>query len=71
VIAMRFHAAIYALSQRRPLVGVDYRPGVKDKVGYLMSDFGIFESCRRIDHLEAGWLADQLATLTAGASHRS
>lgn len=60
VIAMRFHAAVYALSQRRPVVGIDYRPGEKDKVGYLLDDFGQGESCTRIDQLDADWLHERL-----------
>lgn len=60
VIAMRFHAAVYALSQRCPVIGIDYRPGEKDKVSYLLDDFGQGESCTRIDQLDAGWLHERL-----------
>ncbi|MGH0028591.1 MAG: polysaccharide pyruvyl transferase family protein [Myxococcota bacterium] len=62
-VAMRFHAAIYALSQDRPVVGIDYRPGAKDKVGYLLDDFGQGENCTRIDLLDGEWLAERLAAL--------
>lgn len=64
-IAMRFHGAIFALSQQKPVIGVDYRPGRRDKVGYLLSDFGQAESCTRIDTLTGGWLADRLQALAA------
>lgn len=60
-IAMRFHGAIYALSQQLPVVGVDYRPGAKDKVAYLLEDFGRAEDCSRIDTLSGDWLAERLA----------
>ncbi len=61
VIAMRFHAAIYALAQTRRVIGVDYRIGKKDKVGALLDDLGLGEHCRRIDELTGEWLAAQLA----------
>ena len=37
-ITMRFHAAIYALSQKLSVIGVDYRVGIKDKVAALLDD---------------------------------
>jgi polysaccharide pyruvyl transferase WcaK-like protein len=68
VIAMRFHAVIYALSQRRPVIGIDYRPGRKDKVGYLLDDFGRADACTRIDLLQADWLAERLSALCRGTA---
>jgi len=65
VIAMRFHAAIYALSQGRRVIGIDYRPGEKDKVGFLLSQSGQSDSCTRIDLLEAGWLLERLTSACA------
>ena len=41
VIAMRFHAAIYALAHTRRVIGIDYRIGKKDKVGALLDDLGL------------------------------
>lgn len=64
-VCMRFHAAIYALAQRVPVVGIDYRIGRKDKVGALLDDFGTGENCRRIDEITADWLFERLCTLTA------
>ena len=64
-VCMRFHAAIFALAQRVPVVGVDYRIGRKDKVGALLDDFGMGENCRRIDELTADWLYERLCVLAA------
>lgn len=63
VIAMRFHAAIYALSQARPVIGIDYRIGRKDKVTDLFHDFNQSEHCRRIDQLTTDWLFEHLSDL--------
>ena len=45
VIAMRFHAAIFALAQERRVIGIDYRVGARDKVGALLEDAGQSENC--------------------------
>ena len=63
VIAMRFHAAIFALSQNCPVIGIDYRIGKRDKVAAVLTDAGFEENCRRIDELRADWLAERLQTL--------
>jgi polysaccharide pyruvyl transferase WcaK-like protein len=64
-VCMRFHAAIYALAQQVPVVGIDYRIGRKDKVGALLDDFGTGGNCRRIDELTAEWLYERLCALSA------
>jgi polysaccharide pyruvyl transferase WcaK-like protein len=64
-ITMRFHAAIYALSQKLRVIGVDYRVGIKDKVAALLDDFGQRENCCRIDEMTADWLFDRLCQLSA------
>lgn len=61
VIAMRFHAAIYALAHTRRVIGIDYRIGRKDKVAALLDDFGLGEQCRRIDDLTSEWLCEWLS----------
>jgi hypothetical protein len=63
VVAMRFHAAIYALSQGRRVIGIDYRIGRRDKVAALLGDLGQPENCARIDELTAAWLAERLTAL--------
>jgi polysaccharide pyruvyl transferase WcaK-like protein len=65
VITMRFHATIFALSQNRRVIGIDYRIGKRDKVGDLMADFDQSENCRRIDELTATWLFERLQALAA------
>jgi polysaccharide pyruvyl transferase WcaK-like protein len=60
VIAMRFHAAIFALAQGRRVIGIDYRVGKRDKVAALLSDFDQNEDCVRIDELSSDWLCERL-----------
>lgn len=60
VVTMRFHAAIFALSQGRPVVGIDYRVGASYKVAALLRDAGRGEHCARIDEMTADWLYDRL-----------
>jgi len=60
VITMRFHATIFALAQKRAVVGIDYRPGKRDKVAALLDDCGQPDQYRRIDELTGSWLADRL-----------
>jgi polysaccharide pyruvyl transferase WcaK-like protein len=62
-IAMRFHAAIFALSQNCKVIGIDYRIGKKDKVAGLLDDVGHGENCVRIDLLTEDWLAQKLSDL--------
>ena len=60
VIAMRFHAAIFSLSQNCPTIGIDYRIGMKYKVSAVMEDNGQADYCCRIDELECSWIAEKL-----------
>ena len=60
VVAMRFHAAIFALSQGTQTLGVDYRIGARDKVAAVLSDVGKGDQCLRIDEMTTEWLVDQL-----------
>lgn len=62
-ITMRFHATIFALAQGTRVVGVDYRPGRRDKVAALLSQFGLDENCRRVDEMTTGWLYERLLAL--------
>ena len=64
VIAMRFHAAIFALSQNCPVIGIDYRIGKRDKVAAVLTDAGFEENCCRIDELKSGWIANRLQALS-------
>ncbi|MEQ9495627.1 MAG: polysaccharide pyruvyl transferase family protein [Deltaproteobacteria bacterium] len=59
-IAMRFHANIFALSQGCAVVGIDYRPGKRDKVDALLRDRGLYDNVARIDAMTVDWLVDAL-----------
>jgi polysaccharide pyruvyl transferase WcaK-like protein len=67
-ITMRFHATIYALSQQRRIIGIDYRPGTRDKVAALLSDVGRGENCGRIDEITTDWIVERLTALTGTAA---
>lgn len=71
VIAMRFHAAIFALAQQRKVIGIDYRIGQRDKVGELLSDFGQSQNCSRIDEMTSDWLLQRLSAFAAAESATS
>ncbi|MGQ0734659.1 MAG: polysaccharide pyruvyl transferase family protein [Acidobacteriota bacterium] len=66
-ITMRFHATIYALSQRKPVIGIDYRPGTRDKVAALLADAGAGHNCGAIDTITTEWLVQRLTELTGPA----
>lgn len=55
-IAMRFHGAIFCLSQNLPTIGVDYYPGQGGKVEQLFRDQGRAELARRIDEADRAFL---------------
>lgn len=63
VIAMRFHANIFALSQGRTVIGIDYRPGQKDKVDALLRDRDMADQVRRIDDMTVEWMLDRMRHL--------
>ena len=60
VIAMRFHAAIFALSQGCEVIGIDYVIGKRDKVAAVLTDAGRPDGFCRIDELESHWLVNKL-----------
>ena len=64
VISMRFHATIFALAQGRPVIGIDYRIGKRDKVAALLGDVGQTINCSRIDDMSADWLFERLSALS-------
>lgn len=65
VITMRFHAAVFALSQQRRVLGIDYRIGKDYKVTALLRDAGRGEDCVRIDEMTVEWLVDRLTDAAA------
>jgi polysaccharide pyruvyl transferase WcaK-like protein len=60
VMAMRLHAAIFSLAADVPTIGIDYRVGRPGKVTELFVERGLARQVRRIDILDADWLAGQL-----------
>lgn len=60
VITMRFHAAVFALSQQRRVIGIDYRIGKSYKVTALLRDAGRGDDCCRIDEMTVEWLSERL-----------
>lgn len=66
VIAMRFHGAIFANSQGRPLIGVDYFPGVKGKVSQLMEDLGHPGDASMVGAFTSDWLIERLLEKSSG-----
>lgn len=59
-VAMRFHAAIFALSQNLPTIGIDYYPGQGGKVEQLFRDRTISHLARRIDEADRAWLCEAM-----------
>jgi len=66
VVAMRLHATVFAMAEGRPVIGVDYRVGRRDKVTALLEDAGHADRCCRIDEMTSDWLVERLETLAAG-----
>jgi polysaccharide pyruvyl transferase WcaK-like protein/MoaA/NifB/PqqE/SkfB family radical SAM enzyme len=67
VVAMRFHAAIFALSQGLPTIGIDYQFGRLGKVANLFEEAGHREDLLRVDGFSATVLVDRLQ-VAIGAS---
>jgi polysaccharide pyruvyl transferase WcaK-like protein len=69
-VTMRLHAAIFALSQNVPTVGIDSRVGVRGKMSELFDDRGAGERVIRLAELDPRRLASLLSTVTeVGAGH--
>jgi polysaccharide pyruvyl transferase WcaK-like protein len=58
-VAMRFHGAIFALTQNVPLIGLAFLPGGR-KVTELLADTGRPEDCSTVAGFTAEWLVDRL-----------
>lgn len=53
VVSMRFHGAIFALSQGRPTIGIDYQYGSAGKVATLLEERGQGRQVLRAETFEA------------------
>ena len=58
-VAMRFHAAIFALTQNVPLIGLDYFAG-GGKVSELLADAGRPEDACEVARFTPEWLVERL-----------
>ncbi|MCI0468193.1 MAG: polysaccharide pyruvyl transferase family protein [Beijerinckiaceae bacterium] len=58
VVAMRFHAAVFALAQRVPVIGIDYYPG--GKVCQLFSDLHRSSDAATVEGFKGAWLSGRL-----------
>ena len=61
-VAMRFHGAIFALTQNVPLIGLAFFPGGK-KVTELLNDVGRPEDASTVAAFTPEWLVDRLNAL--------
>lgn len=66
-VAMRFHAAVFALTQNVPLIGLDYFTGA-GKVSELLADQGRPEDACTVARFTPEWLVERLRAATKGAS---
>jgi polysaccharide pyruvyl transferase WcaK-like protein len=61
VVAMRFHACIFSLTQDLPTLGIDYYPGQGGKVEQLFGDAGRPEDVSRMESFSADWFVTSLS----------
>lgn len=59
-ISMRFHSAIFSISQLVPTLGIDYSFLGPGKVSRLFGDLGFSESVQQISRFSPDWLATSL-----------
>lgn len=63
VLAMRFHACIFALSQNTPTVGIDYSLGPQGKVGKLLSEAGHQDRLAKMESVSSEWIANKVESI--------
>jgi polysaccharide pyruvyl transferase WcaK-like protein len=68
-VAMRFHGAVFALTQNVPLIGIDYFAG-GGKVSELLADLGRAEDAREVASFTPDWLVERLTARTDGREFR-
>lgn len=60
VLAMRFHACIFSLSQNIPTFGIDYSLGPQGKVGKLLSEAGYKGRLAKMESMTSEWVATEI-----------
>jgi molybdenum cofactor biosynthesis enzyme MoaA/polysaccharide pyruvyl transferase WcaK-like protein len=61
VLAMRFHACIFSLSQGIPTFGIDYSLGPQGKVGKLLSEAGHQDRLAKMESMTSEWVDKKIA----------
>jgi len=69
VLAMRFHACIFAMSQGRPTIGIDYDIGAGGKVLQLFRDRELVEDVRRLDEADIYFMVERLLKNQPGGNN--
>ena len=68
-VAMRFHGAVFALTQNVPLIGLDYFAG-GGKVSELLTDVGRAEDACEVTNFSPDWLVQRLTVRASGTESR-
>ena len=68
-VAMRFHGAVFALTQNVPLIGLDYFAG-GGKVSELLTDLGQAEDACEVGRFSPDWLVEKLTVRSRGTESR-
>lgn len=63
VLAMRFHACIFSLSQNIPTFGIDYSLGPQGKVGKLLSEAGHKGRLAKMESMTSEWVATEIGKI--------
>jgi polysaccharide pyruvyl transferase WcaK-like protein len=66
---MRFHGAVFALTQNVPLIGLDYFAG-GGKVTELLTDVGRAEDACEVTSFSPDWLVQRLTVRASGTESR-
>jgi polysaccharide pyruvyl transferase WcaK-like protein len=69
VLAMRFHACIFAMSQGRPTIGIDYDIGAGGKVLQLFRDRELVEDVRRLNEADIHFMVERLLKNQPGGNN--
>ena len=68
VVAMRFHAAIFAESQGKLPIGIDYFRPPGGKITQLFAEFGRSQDASTVAAFNSAWLVDRLRAQAVGST---